>query len=226
MDIRIVDGRLGRDAEIKVNQQGMEFLSFTLANNSYARGKEETKWFNVLSFEPRIIALHKTHNLFVKGKAVAVTGQSDESISTRNANIYLNRTIIANRIDLMSFGTQDKQQGNAQTTAGQTPNPAPNVPTVEVPTARPVQAPQPMTAPVSAPTCEVPPMPQPVQQPAPQAPVPATAYVPQTPPTQAPVQQAVPQTPVQQAVPAAGPVPPIPPAPQMASMFGEDDLPF
>lgn len=215
MDIRIVDGRLGKDAEIKTNQQGTEYLSFTLANNSYVRGKEETKWFNILSFEPRIIALHRTHNLFVKGKAVAVTGQSDESISTKNNNIYLNRTIVANRIDLMSFGSAEKTQQNG--TLQGTVN---NVPQQAEP-ARPVP-------PAGVPTCEVPPVPMP------QAPQPMTAPAPQVAP--APMPQAQPMMPPTPQV-APAPMPQMPtmpsPAPQANTMAGgamnftpEDDLPF
>ena len=214
MDIRIVDGRLGKDAEIKTNQQGTEYLSFTLANNSYVRGKEETKWFNILSFEPRIIALHRTHNLFVKGKAVAVTGQSDESISTKNNNIYLNRTIVANRIDLMSFGSTEKTQQNS-TLQGNVNN----VPQQAAP-ARPVP-------PAGVPTCEVPPVPMPQAQPM-TAPAPQVAPAPM-PPTQ-PMMPPTPQV-------APAPMPQMPtmpsPVPQANTMAGgamnftpEDDLPF
>lgn len=215
MDIRIVDGRLGKDAEIKTNQQGTEYLSFTLANNSFVRGKEETKWFNILSFEPRIIALHRTHNLFVKGKAVAVTGQSDESISTKNNNIYLNRTIVANRIDLMSFGSAEKTQQNGTVQGTVT-----NVPQQAEP-ARPVP-------PAVVPTCEVPPVPMP------QAPQPMMAPAPQVAP--APMPQAQPMMPPTPQV-APAPMPQMPtmpsPAPQVNTMAGgamnftpEDDLPF
>jgi single-stranded DNA-binding protein len=214
MDIRIVDGRLGKDAEIKTNQQGTEYLSFTLANNSYVRGKEETKWFNILSFEPRIIALHRTHNLFVKGKAVAVTGQSDESISTKNNNIYLNRTIVANRIDLMSFGSAEKTQQN-----GTLQGNVNNVPQQAEP-ARPVP-------PAAVPTCEVPPVPMPQAQPM-MPPTPQVAPAPM-PPTQ-PMMPPTPQV-------APAPMPQMPtmpsPVPQANTMAGgamnftpEDDLPF
>ena len=56
MDIRIVDGRLTKDAEIKKTTNGVKYLSFTLVNNGFAKGEKVTKFFNVVSYDPYTIS--------------------------------------------------------------------------------------------------------------------------------------------------------------------------
>ena len=47
MDIRIVTGRLGKDAEVKSRDNGSKYLSYSLAvDNRKSNGERETTWFN------------------------------------------------------------------------------------------------------------------------------------------------------------------------------------
>ena len=47
MDIRIVTGRLGKDAEVKSRDNGSKYLSYSLAvDNRKSNGEKETTWFN------------------------------------------------------------------------------------------------------------------------------------------------------------------------------------
>ena len=48
MDIRIITGRLGKDAELKSRDNGSKYLSYSLAvDNRKSNGEKETIWFNV-----------------------------------------------------------------------------------------------------------------------------------------------------------------------------------
>lgn len=47
MDIRIITGRLGKDAEVKSRDNGSKYLSYSLAvDNRKSNGEKETTWFN------------------------------------------------------------------------------------------------------------------------------------------------------------------------------------
>lgn len=47
MDIRIITGRLGKDAEVKSRDNGSKYLSYSLAvDNRKSNGERETTWFN------------------------------------------------------------------------------------------------------------------------------------------------------------------------------------
>lgn len=130
MDIRIVDGRLTKDAEVKVNQtNGKQFLTFTLANNGFSKGEQITTYFNVVSYNK-----HDVDNLanFKKGKLVVVSGRPNEVMTIKGNNTYLNRNIIAYNIE---GGTYSVSKDNA-TQVTSYKDVAPNV-TCEVPQVQP-----------------------------------------------------------------------------------------
>ena len=137
MDIRIVDGRLTKDAEIKKTTNGIKYLSFTLANNGFAKGEKVTKFFNVVSYDPYTISRQENDKFYNKGKLVVVSGRSDESLSIKDSKTYLNRNIIANSIELGTYSSSNKEENQEQKqtyyrdVAPAVPNAAPAVPTVE-----------------------------------------------------------------------------------------------
>ena len=113
MDIRIVDGRLTKDAEVKVNQtNGKQFLSFTLANNGFSRGEQTTTFFNVVSYNK-----HDIDNVdnYKKGKLVVVSGRPSEVMAIKGSNTYLNRNIIAYNIEGGTYSIS--KENTSQTTA-------------------------------------------------------------------------------------------------------------
>ena len=133
MNIRIVDGRLTRDSEVKTNSKtGTKYLAFTLANNSFLNGKEEATYFNVVSYNDYDI---ERASKLLKGNFVYVTGRSNESITIKEGNAYLNRNIIAHNIE------KGVSVVNKETTSQSYHSVAPMAPTVNMP---------------STPTCEVP----------------------------------------------------------------------
>ena len=97
MDIRIVDGRLVKDAELKVNKtNGNKFMSFTLANNGFAKGAPTTTFFNVVSYNEHDI--ERVEN-FKKGTLVVVSGRPNEVMTVNDGKTYLNRNIMAYSVE-------------------------------------------------------------------------------------------------------------------------------
>ena len=100
MDIRIVDGHLTRDAEIKTNKgTGAKFLTFTIVNNGFMRGAQTTTYFNVISYNEH--DMKRVDNL-KKGRMIIVSGRPNESIGIKDNQTYLNRNIMAHSIDFAS----------------------------------------------------------------------------------------------------------------------------
>jgi single-stranded DNA-binding protein len=111
MNYRIVDGRLTKNAEVRVNKNnGKKFLSFTLANNGFARGEQITTYFNVISYNDYDISRPEA---FTQGKLVVVTGRPDEVLTVKDGKTYLNRNITAYSIET---GTPTGVKENATTT--------------------------------------------------------------------------------------------------------------
>lgn len=97
MDIRIVDGRLTKDAEVRVNKNnGKKYLTFSIANNGFSKGEQTTTYFNVISYNEHDIS--HVENL-VKGKLVVISGKPNEVMTVRDGNTYLNRSIMAHSIE-------------------------------------------------------------------------------------------------------------------------------
>ena len=109
MKILIVDGRLVRDAEIKVSKTtGNRFLKFTIANNTYSNGQENTTYYNVISYNEDDIARYAK---FVKGKLLVITGTPNEDYTVKEDKVYINRNIKAYNIE---YGTFSYNRENTQ----------------------------------------------------------------------------------------------------------------
>lgn len=133
MNIRIVDGRLTRDSEVKTNSKtGTKYLAFTIANNSFSNGKEEAIFFNVVSYNDFDI---ERASKLLKGNFVYVTGRSNENITIKDGNAYLNRNIIAHNIEKgVSVVNKESTTQTYNSVAPMTPTPSiPSTPTCEVP---------------------------------------------------------------------------------------------
>jgi single-stranded DNA-binding protein len=137
MNIRIVDGRLTKDAQVKTSKEGKKFLMFTLANNSFSRGETITTYFNVVSYNDYDVKCQETDNKFSKGKLFVVSGFPNEVMTIKDNKTYLNRNIIAHNIEPGTFSSKETTQQTTTTTYHD-------------------------VAPVTAPICETPEIPQPV----------------------------------------------------------------
>lgn len=164
MDIRIVDGRLTKDAEVRVNKtNNKKFLTFTIANNGYAKGEQTTTYFNVVSYNEFDVNRIET---FTKGKLVVVTGKPNEVMTIKENKTYLNRNIMAHNIEMgtpsrdntsttTSYSDVAPVPGAAQTAAVSAPIPTCEVPRVNAPTVA-----SPTVAAVQAPVAQAPVMPK------------------------------------------------------------------
>jgi single-stranded DNA-binding protein len=164
MDIRIVDGRLTKDAEVRVNKtNNKKFLTFTIANNGYAKGEQTTTYFNVVSYNE--FDVNRIESL-TKGKLVVVTGKPNEVMTIKDNKTYLNRNIMAHNIEMgtpsrdntsttTSYSDVAPVPGAAQTAAVSAPIPTCEVPRVNAPTVA-----SPTVAAVQTPVAQAPVMPK------------------------------------------------------------------
>ena len=131
MDIRTIDGRLVKDAEVKtIASTGKKFLAFSVANNDFVKGEKITTYFSIVSYNE--FDINRADKL-KKGTALIITGKPNEEITTKDNNCYLNRRIIADRIEYAIIGGNNSE--NNQQTVNTYRNVAPitpSTPTVEV----------------------------------------------------------------------------------------------
>lgn len=122
MQLLIVDGRLGKDAEVKVSQNGDKYLKFSLANRVYKNGEEDTVWYDVITSKPEF--LNKLPEFLKKGSYVIVNGQLSVSTRIYEGSVYTNFTIRPNSIEFGGGGKRNDEDGATTTTTV-----APTVPT-------------------------------------------------------------------------------------------------
>ena len=103
----IIDGRLGKDSEVKVTSKGTKYLRFAVANDVYTNGETKTEWYDVMTFDT--FAIEKKSEYLKKGRYVIVTGTPTSSVNTSNGKIYLNHSILAESIELPSLGGGKKE---------------------------------------------------------------------------------------------------------------------
>lgn len=143
-------GRLGRDSEVKVSKTGNEYLSFSVASNSWnSRTKEpETEWMDITYPVPGAKMLAQK---FRKGFLVHVHGVENVNLTTSNdGKVYVHRNVMARSVDFVFAGTRDSNGGAQASQMG-----------TFQPQGMPLQQ-QPMPQPVAQQYTQ-----QPMQQPAP-----------------------------------------------------------
>jgi single-strand DNA-binding protein len=121
MRIILVDGRLGRDAELKTSPNGRNYVSFSLANNSHVKNVDKTSWYEVLCFDQNTI--NKRLEYLKKGKYIFVCGRYDVTpYVAKDGSLRLNEQIVADRLDFISIGSKNNgdntQQQVAEATTG------------------------------------------------------------------------------------------------------------
>jgi len=101
--ITVILGRLGKDAEVSVTSGGTQCVKFSLAENVYKNGKEETIWYEVTSYDPFVAKSQS--KVLKKGAFAVVVGDVDSKINVaKNGNIYLNQYITASSIKVPNIG--------------------------------------------------------------------------------------------------------------------------
>ena len=113
-----IDGRLGKDAEVKCTPSGVKYVRFSVANTSYIEGKDDTVWFDITSFDTHVI--ERQLDYLKKGRAVYVSGPLNVKLNQSNGKNYLNYYIRANSIELSSISKKQDNEGDADRTPSST----------------------------------------------------------------------------------------------------------
>lgn len=116
MKIISFDGRVGANGvEVKTTKTGISYATFSVANNSFTNGNEETEWFDVTSFDPNFI--EKRAKNITKGTYVIINGQLRTKMNVdRSGKVWINQYVTANTIDTPRFGVKNENVSSQNTT--------------------------------------------------------------------------------------------------------------
>ena len=100
----MLEGRLGRDAEIKTTARGNKYVSFTLAVDSKDKnGEKTTEWYTVSSFQENHTG--KFAEYLKKGSGLIVMGTPSYGIWVdRNGQAKLDLSVRASNIEFPTLG--------------------------------------------------------------------------------------------------------------------------
>lgn len=158
-----LDGHLGRDAVVRTNSKGMNFVEFSVANTTYIGGNAETQWFDVAIYQgisPERLKLLK------KGAYVFLTGVPKfTAYVKKDGTLEVGKRIFVDRWELLGGGKRDENQTQvtessaAQATYQPAYQPAPSVAPAPAPQAvyqQPAPQPQYQPAQTAAPQATAP----------------------------------------------------------------------
>ena len=103
----MLEGRLGRDAEIKTTARGNKYVSFTLAVDSKGKdGEKITDWFNISSFQENHTG--KFAEYLKKGSGLIVMGTpSFSSWIDRDGKAMVDVNVRATNLEFPTLGGKD-----------------------------------------------------------------------------------------------------------------------
>lgn len=113
MKLITIDGRLGRNAELKTTSGGTKYVKFVIANNEFERGETTTNWYDVISYQP--FTIEKQLELLTSGTYVIINGVPKEEVNVKDGHVYLNRSINALQINVPSFKKKDDDEQEVST---------------------------------------------------------------------------------------------------------------
>lgn len=96
----LVDGNLGRDAEVKVSKNGRKYVRFSLGTRVFKNGEDDTDWIDVYSFDQTIV--EEKYKRLVSGVRVQVMGDFDINANAKNGKFYLNTRVIADFVEILA----------------------------------------------------------------------------------------------------------------------------
>lgn len=100
-------GRLGKNAQVHETKNGKQFVSFTVAVNSKRGADTRTTWYEVISFNEQHVG--KLVQYLTKGSLIVVVGELDaEAQLGKDGKAYMRLTIVADKLDFVSTGTQNQ----------------------------------------------------------------------------------------------------------------------
>ena len=110
----ILEGRLGRDAEVRETANGGKFLSLTVVENVFVNNEKKPYWYDVSCFNYN----EKLVQYYKKGSLLFLTGQLTCDLVTRKDGTQdIRRSVKADSIDFPESGkSKDENETNASTT--------------------------------------------------------------------------------------------------------------
>lgn len=133
MRIITLNGNAGRDAIVRSTKNGTPCIEFSIANHEFSDGEGQTKWFNVVSYQPNCINMQK---YITKGKGLIVMGRyTDRIYQTQSGACEIGRDIVATHIEFSNNGER-KAEGAAQNGTSQQ--------NIDIPMAVPTAQPEPV----------------------------------------------------------------------------------
>lgn len=133
-------GRLGRDAEISTTSGGTQYVKFTLAENVYRNGKDETIWYDIVSYDPFVVKTQM--KVLKKGSFAIVVGDVDTKVNVaKNGSIYINQHITASSIKIPYLGNGERKT-NDSPIQEETTMTTPKIEMPKMTLSQPVEAPQ------------------------------------------------------------------------------------
>jgi single stranded DNA-binding protein len=111
----IFDGRVGQNGtEVKTSKNGKLYARFTVANNAYVNGEEQTEWFDVTVYDPTFI--EKRAQYLGKGSYVIVTGSIRTEIRPdKTGKIWVNHYVTATNVDTPRLGGKNENRDSVST---------------------------------------------------------------------------------------------------------------
>ena len=117
----MLEGRLGRDAEIKTTARGNKYVSFTLAVDSRDKnGEKTTNWYNVSSFQEN--HLGKFAEYLKKGSGLIVMGTPSYGIWIgKDGQPKIDLNVRASNLEFPTLsGGKENNDGQQTTKASET----------------------------------------------------------------------------------------------------------
>jgi single-strand DNA-binding protein len=114
----IISGNLGKNAELRVTQGGMNVLNFSLANTTGWGDKEKTNWFRCALFGDRAAKLAEH---FTKGTKLLVIGELTFSEWEKDGVKRSSAEVFVKNFEFMGGKQEASHDGGGQ--ANNTPAP-------------------------------------------------------------------------------------------------------
>ena len=99
----VIIGRLGKDPELFTTANDTDIATFSLANNVFVAGKEETQWHTIKAFGRQAQVCHK---YLKKGDLCCVEGHLDIRTYEKEGVSHKAITIVAERVVFLQHKRQ------------------------------------------------------------------------------------------------------------------------
>lgn len=113
MNTFILEGRLGKDAEVRETSKGGKFLSLAVAENQFSNGEQKTLWYDVICFnyQDQLVQYYK------KGSTLWLTGILTTELEVGKDNVpRIRRRLHASSINFPEGNGKSKTENTNNST--------------------------------------------------------------------------------------------------------------